>query len=101
MDEPESLPLRLSIAGCSGFSASYAPDNVLVDRPNDQTSRWSGANTFGGPGQSQTSDLVGQGVRERQWILLKLDQPALVRAWLGQGMQQLIRQTRSVRRRWI
>ena len=101
MDEPESLQLRLSIAGCSGFSASYAPDNVLVDRPNDQTSRWSGANTFGGPGQSQTSDLVGQGVRERQWILLKLDQPALVRAWLGQGMQQLIRQTRSVRRRWI
>lgn len=80
MDEPDPAPLRLSVAGSSGHSASYAPENVLVDRPNDQTSRWSGANIFAGPGQSQASDLVGQGVRERQWILLKLDQPALIRA---------------------
>lgn len=33
--------LEFKIYKCSSFSSSYVPENILVDKPSDQTSRWS------------------------------------------------------------
>jgi muskelin len=47
----------------SGYSASYLPENVRVNQPNDQASRWSSA----------AND-------QNQFLLLKLDRMALLEA---------------------
>jgi hypothetical protein len=57
--EPPSTLLRYSIAGCSEYSGRYDGSHIMVDRPTDQSSRWSGA-------------LHMPGVK--QWILLRLDE---------------------------
>lgn len=36
--------LKYSLHGFSSYSSSYVPDNILVDRPSDQSSRWSSGN---------------------------------------------------------
>jgi len=36
--------LKFSLHGFSSYSSSYVPDNILVDRPSDQSSRWSSGN---------------------------------------------------------
>ncbi len=46
----------------SGHSSNYRADHILDDHPNDQGSRWS----------SLTND-------QNQYLMLKLDRPALVR----------------------
>ncbi|XP_033315653.1 muskelin isoform X1 [Bombus bifarius] len=33
--------LEFKIYKCSSFSSCYVPENILVDKPSDQTSRWS------------------------------------------------------------
>ncbi|XP_071816652.1 muskelin-like [Apostichopus japonicus] len=35
-----SEKLQYTIHKCSSFSANYVPENILVDKPNDQASRW-------------------------------------------------------------
>lgn len=72
--EAEPEPLSFSIAASSGHSGSYVPDNVLTDRPADQSSRWSGAHAQGG-----SADVCGPGVRGQQFLLLKLERMAVVR----------------------
>lgn len=62
--QPPVLPLAYSIAGCSEHSGRYVADNILVDHPMDQGSRWSGA--------YQASNI-------KQWMLLKLDHLAILR----------------------
>ncbi|GJJ06436.1 hypothetical protein Clacol_000628 [Clathrus columnatus] len=37
-----SVPLKYRIAKCTGHSGTYGPENILVDNPTDQSSRWSG-----------------------------------------------------------
>ncbi|KDN41422.1 hypothetical protein K437DRAFT_279066 [Tilletiaria anomala UBC 951] len=63
-----NVPLRYSVAEASSYSGNYHPSNILVDRPHDLTSRWSGA-----------SVVSMQSVHTNQYILLQLDRPAVVR----------------------
>ncbi|KAG1715773.1 hypothetical protein ID866_1397 [Astraeus odoratus] len=61
MGGPSLPPVEVipySIAGSSEHSGHYAADNIKVDRPHDQSSRWSGAQ---------------QPPSMKQWILLRLD----------------------------
>lgn len=57
------VPLTYTIAGSSEHSGRYAPQNIMVDRPADHTSRWSGG--------TRSTETV-------QWILLRLDSPAIL-----------------------
>jgi len=61
MEEVVSKPLHYSIHSSSSHSASYVPENILEDRPGDQTSRWS----------SDTNSPP-------QYLVLRLDRPAIV-----------------------
>ncbi|KAF9526572.1 Muskelin N-terminus-domain-containing protein [Crepidotus variabilis] len=54
---PPSSSLTYSIASSTPHSGKYAPENVIEDKPNDHSSRWSAS--FRGYGQ--------------QWITLKLE----------------------------
>ncbi|KAI6037579.1 Muskelin N-terminus-domain-containing protein [Pisolithus marmoratus] len=56
--------ISYTIAGCSEHSGNYVADNIKVDRPLDQASRWSGA--------QQVPSM-------KQWILLRLDTLAVVK----------------------
>lgn len=99
-----SVTLDYSIAGYSSYSGVYEPTNVLVDRPQDLSSRWSGASvatasspspssgaaanplaaTGGAVASSSRSALsAGLGpVNGKQFIILKLAQPAVVKSVL-------------------
>lgn len=61
--QPETIPLIYTIAGCSEHSGRYNPENIMVDNPQDQNSRWSGAY---------------QAFNSKQWVLLRLDQLCLL-----------------------
>ncbi|XP_012154161.1 muskelin 1 isoform X2 [Megachile rotundata] len=54
--------LEFKIYKCSSFSSSYVPENILVDKPSDQTSRWS-------------SDIDNH----PQFLILKLQCPSIVK----------------------
>ncbi|KAK0210441.1 Muskelin N-terminus-domain-containing protein, partial [Desarmillaria ectypa] len=56
--------LLYSIAQGSPHSGQYAPENILVDNPSDQSSRWSGASHGA----------------TKQWILLRLHSLAVVKS---------------------
>ncbi|KDQ55802.1 hypothetical protein JAAARDRAFT_208578 [Jaapia argillacea MUCL 33604] len=60
-----SEPLLYAIAGCSEHSGRYVAENIMVDAPNEQTSRWSGA---------------GQTVSVKQWISLRLETTSVVKS---------------------
>lgn len=60
---PPTVTLAYNIAGCSEHSGRYVAENIMIDSPKDQTSRWSGAH--------QTSEV-------QQWILLRLDSIAII-----------------------
>lgn len=53
--------LEYAVSECSSFASSYRPENVLLDRPFDQSSRWG----------------VGPGP-DPQFIVLKLAKPAVL-----------------------
>ncbi|XP_017793080.1 PREDICTED: muskelin [Habropoda laboriosa] len=53
--------LEFKIYKCSSFSAFYVPENILVDKPSDQTSRWA-------------SDID----THPQFLILKLRFPSIV-----------------------
>jgi hypothetical protein len=56
----ETLPFE--IHSWSSYSAAYHPKNITVDRPTDQSSRWSSGNN-----------------NQMQFITLKLEKPCLVK----------------------
>lgn len=60
---PPTEPLVYTIAGGSEHSGQYVAENIKIDRPHDQLSRWSGAQ---------------QPPSMKQWILLRLDTLAVV-----------------------
>ena len=60
---PLSTSLKYTIAGCSEHSGRYVAENIMVDNPQDQSSRWSGAH--------QTSVVP-------QWLLLRLESLAIL-----------------------
>jgi len=55
---PPSVPLIYTIASSTPHSGKYVPENILVDKPQDPSSRWSGAS------EGNTTD---------QWIILRLE----------------------------
>ena len=55
---PLSVPLTYTIASSTPHSGKYVPENIMVDKPQDQSSRWSGA---------------FQGNATDQWIILRLE----------------------------
>lgn len=57
------VALSYSIEGCSEHSGRYVAENIMVNNPQDQSSRWSGA--------YQTTNA-------KQWMLLRLDSPAVL-----------------------
>ncbi|KAF9446346.1 hypothetical protein P691DRAFT_733454 [Macrolepiota fuliginosa MF-IS2] len=61
---PSSVPLSYTVAQSTPHSGKYGPEHILLDKPLDQSSRWSGAQ---------------QGNNAKQWILLKLDQMSILR----------------------
>ena len=60
---PTTEPIPYTISGCSEHSGHYVAENILVDRPQDQSSRWSGAQ---------------QPPSVKQWILLRLESLGIV-----------------------
>ncbi|KAF8594792.1 hypothetical protein BDV93DRAFT_611704 [Ceratobasidium sp. AG-I] len=65
---PPPIPLTYSIEGCSSYSSNYRPEHILVDRPNDISSRWT------------TEQHPNPSVRESPWIMLKLDQMSIIKS---------------------
>ncbi|KAL1710493.1 Muskelin N-terminus-domain-containing protein [Schizophyllum commune] len=63
--EPSSVPLRYHIESSSSHSGNYVAQNILIDNPADQSSRWSGA-TRSGP--------------SKQWIILRLESLAVLKS---------------------
>ncbi|KAJ3555993.1 hypothetical protein NP233_g12079 [Leucocoprinus birnbaumii] len=61
---PPSVPLPYTVALSTPHSGKYGPEHILLDKPQDQSSRWSGAY---------------QGNNSKQWILLKLDQLSILK----------------------
>jgi hypothetical protein len=55
------VPIGYSIVNSSEHSGKYTAENIRIDNPNDQASRWSGAS-----GAQPVQNL-------KQWILLRLD----------------------------
>ncbi|KAF8971232.1 Muskelin N-terminus-domain-containing protein [Flammula alnicola] len=60
---PPSVPLTYTIASSTPHSGKYGPENIIVDKPQDQASRWSGA--FQG--------------NANQWIMLRLESLAVLK----------------------
>ncbi|XP_068714480.1 muskelin-like isoform X2 [Montipora foliosa] len=52
--------LTYTIHKCSSYSSNYLPTNILVDNPNDQSSRWSSDSNY-----------------PPQFLILKLEKPAI------------------------
>ncbi|CAO1614352.1 unnamed protein product [Parajaminaea phylloscopi] len=90
-----SGPLKYSIAAVSSWSNAYEPWNVLTDRPLDLSSRWSGASfatasptsaahpSGSSRPESRSALVQPQGPSNgKQYIILKLEQPALVKSIL-------------------
>lgn len=65
---PQSRPLKYTIAGSSEHSGRYSPEHILVDRPHDQTSRWSSNSA-----REREGSATGRG-----WLLLELEGPAVL-----------------------
>lgn len=65
--EPSSVPLRYHIESSSSHSGNYVAQNILIDNPADQSSRWSGA-TRSGP--------------SKQWIILRLESLAVLSEYM-------------------
>ncbi|KAM0749031.1 hypothetical protein T439DRAFT_327521 [Meredithblackwellia eburnea MCA 4105] len=105
---PPSHVIPYSIHSCSGYTAAYVPTHILVDNPEEQSSRWTGAAEATGaelgdgypksnptPG---TSTPVGAGAsgagagrrrRDIQYITLELETPALITSvGFGKYMKQ-------------
>jgi len=59
-----SVPIAYTIASSTPHSDTYSPDNIIEDKPQDSSSRWSGT-------------LQGNG---NQWIILKLNSMAIISA---------------------
>ncbi|XP_010771393.1 muskelin-like [Notothenia coriiceps] len=60
---PESRVLTFGVFKWSSYSSTYLPENILVDKPNDQSSRWSSESNY-----------------PPQFLILKLERPAIVQS---------------------
>lgn len=62
-DYPPAVQLTYTIAGGSEHSGRYVAQNIQVNNPLDQSSRWSG---------------TAQSTNTEQWLLLRLDSLAVL-----------------------
>ena len=62
MSRPASTPLTFTIEKSTPHSGKYVAENILIDKPQDQSSRWSGA-------------FLGSA---KQWMLLRLESLAVL-----------------------
>ena len=53
------------VVSATPHSGRYRPEHIMVDKPYEQSSRWSGAYPNG----------------EKQWLLLKLETPGILSAY--------------------
>ncbi|XP_043569159.1 muskelin [Chiloscyllium plagiosum] len=60
---PECRALTYSVYKWSSYSSIYVPENILVDKPHDQSSRWSSESNY-----------------PPQYLILKLERPAIVQS---------------------
>ncbi|KAJ3612188.1 hypothetical protein NHX12_020464 [Muraenolepis orangiensis] len=60
---PENRALCFGVFKWSSYSSIYLPENILVDKPNDQSSRWSSESNY-----------------PPQYLILKLERPAIVQS---------------------
>ncbi|XP_023686924.1 muskelin [Paramormyrops kingsleyae] len=60
---PENRALSYGVFKWSSYSSTYLPENILVDKPNDQSSRWSSESNY-----------------PPQYLILKLERPAIVQS---------------------
>uniref|UniRef100_A0A8C7HPE6 Muskelin 1, intracellular mediator containing kelch motifs n=1 Tax=Oncorhynchus kisutch TaxID=8019 RepID=A0A8C7HPE6_ONCKI len=60
---PENRVLSFSVFKWSSYSSTYLPENILVDKPNDQSSRWSSESNY-----------------PPQYLMLKLERPSIVQS---------------------
>uniref|UniRef100_A0A670YWF6 Muskelin 1 n=1 Tax=Pseudonaja textilis TaxID=8673 RepID=A0A670YWF6_PSETE len=58
-----SRVLAYTLHRWSSFSSTYLPENILVDKPNDQSSRWSSESNY-----------------PPQYLILKLERPSVVQS---------------------
>uniref|UniRef100_A0A3P8UPD0 Muskelin 1, intracellular mediator containing kelch motifs n=1 Tax=Cynoglossus semilaevis TaxID=244447 RepID=A0A3P8UPD0_CYNSE len=59
----EGRVLTFSVYKWSSYSSTYLPENILVDKPNDQSSRWSSESNY-----------------PPQFLILKMERPAIVQS---------------------
>ncbi|XP_072327210.1 muskelin isoform X3 [Scyliorhinus torazame] len=59
----ESRALTYCVHKWSSYSSIYVPENILVDKPHDQSSRWSSESNY-----------------PPQYLILKLERPAIVQS---------------------
>ena len=64
---PASVPVNYGISSSTPHSGKYVPENIMVDKPQDQSSRWSGA--FQG--------------NVDQWIIVRLESLAVLSTFLS------------------
>jgi hypothetical protein len=64
---PASVPVTYGISSSTPHSGKYVPENIMVDKPQDQSSRWSGA--FQG--------------NVDQWIIVRLESLAVLSTFLS------------------
>ncbi|XP_048465952.1 muskelin [Rhincodon typus] len=60
---PECRPITYCVYKWSSYSSIYVPENILVDKPHDQSSRWSSESNY-----------------PPQYLILKLERPAIVQS---------------------
>lgn len=81
------VKIGYSIHSYSSYSADFNPTNILVNKPHDQTSRWSaapvsrdGVSQAGGTSDGGVGSGAGDGLgSESPWLLIELDDVAVVR----------------------
>ncbi len=77
------------IVSCSSYSANFRPENIIDDKPKDQSSRWSGLSGSKG-GNAEGNGMKGAvrsgvglgsgsiGGGDEPWVLLKLSGPSIL-----------------------
>ncbi|KAH9942390.1 Muskelin N-terminus-domain-containing protein [Epithele typhae] len=71
LPEPDVQTIEYVIAGASGeHSNGYVPENIILDRPRDQNSRWSG---------TLVTTPAHNPAPNKQWIRLKLKQTSILK----------------------
>ncbi|GAA6005949.1 hypothetical protein JCM10207_007285 [Rhodosporidiobolus poonsookiae] len=70
--------LSYSIHSCSGHHSNFVPQHILTHKPGDDASRWTAPPPEDRRQQARRTGSQTRGRREPEWVMLELDEPALV-----------------------